>query len=151
MKTLLYSCLLVFVWKGAIKLGQIETDKKVAKAAMDIFEDSLKAMRIRFPNVLMSQMLHETGDFTSAVYKENHNCVGMKWNSRGYATGVNRGHATYPDIWHCLHDYAEWQAKYCPASITTDEEYIDWLIDFGYAEDKSYAKHIRRLLKVIKS
>ncbi len=73
----------------------------------------------------------------------------MKWNKRGYATGVNRGHAKYPNTWDCLRDYADWQAKYCPKHIETEEQYIDWLIDFGYAEDRKYKKHLLKTLKII--
>lgn len=127
-----------------------QVEKRVAHGAVEIFLDTLEELHIRCPEVVLSQMIHETAMFSSAIYKENHNCVGMKWNKRGYAKGVNRGHAAYYNVWDCLHDYADWQAKYCPARIETNEQYIEWLVDFGYAEDKNYAKHLRRTLQFIK-
>ena len=140
--------LLVFILKGFISFNTARIEKKVANTTTSTFIDTLEALHIRFPQVVLAQIIHETGMFKSDIYKENHNCVGMKWNNRGYATGVNRGHAKYPNIWQCLRDYAAWQAKYCPDSIKSNEEYIDWLKKFGYAEDPKYKQSILRTLKL---
>jgi hypothetical protein len=150
-KQLVFALLIVVVWKGAINLTTQRAEARLIRGSTEYWLDTLADIQIRFPAVVLSQMRHETGGFKSAIWIENHNCVGMKWNRRGYATGTNRGHAKYPNMWECLHDYADWQAKYCPASIKTDEEYIDWLVDFGYAEDKRYKEHITNNLNIIKN
>lgn len=151
MRMIILVVAVVFTLKGLLAFSTLQVEKKIARRATEAFLDTLKDLHIRFSEVVLSQMIHETAMFSSPIYRENHNCVGMKWNRRGYATGVNRGHAKYPNIWECLKDYSDWQAKYCPARITTNEEYIDWLIDFGYAEDTLYRNHITRTLKIVQN
>lgn len=102
---------------------------------------------IRFSNVVLAQTIHETGYYTSKVFKENNNPFGMKHNGRGYSLGTKNGHANYKSIEDAIRDYAEWQLRYCPKSISNTEEYLLWLDKWGYAEDPDYIQKLRHHLK----
>lgn len=150
MKNVIWFLLLFFAMKYAISASIDIAEKNCMKSAKEIFLEKLeKRYFIRFPRVVLSQMWHETGGFKSKIYKENHNPFGMKWNNRGYALGVLHGHARYSNIWDAIQDYSDWQAKYCPKGISSEQEYIDWLIRFGYAEDTLYRKHITKTLNTL--
>lgn len=61
-------------------------------------------------NVLKSQAILETGNFTSNIYKENNNYFGMKLPRirKTHADGENRGHATFPLKIDSITDYFLW-------------------------------------------
>lgn len=114
---------------------------------------------IRFAEVAVTQSYWETGGYESLIYEENKNPFGMKFNRRGFAVKVNRGHASYPNQIAALKDYAAWQKDRIRAfeqkfhKIRTTEDYINMLDSvvirrklYRYAEDPDYTKHIRRLL-----
>ena len=69
------------------------------------------AIRLLFWNSYKSsyvtaQAMHETGNFTSPIFKENNNLFGIKKSREGkYQTGVNRGHATYKNVYQSIYDY----------------------------------------------
>lgn len=111
----------------------------------------ISAANIRFTDVVYAQMVLETGYFTSAIYKENNNMTGMKCAEKRqtHCIGINRGHAVYKSKLHCLLDYAEWQQKFVPETVRTSEQYVDFLVSYGYAEDKFYAAKLKSILKLI--
>jgi len=113
---------------------------------------------IRFPEVVMSQLILETGYGESEVFKENGNGFGMKHNKRGFSKGSKLGHADYGgDFKKSLQDYAHWQKKYLTKyeqsrniKVKTDEEYIKFLKDYGYAEDPKYSDKLLDILQYVK-
>lgn len=107
----------------------------------------LSKYNIKFKEVVLVQTIHETGYYTSKVFKENHNPFGMKHNRRGYSLGTKNGHAYYKNIEDAVKDYSEWQLRYCPKNITTQEEYLTWLDKWGYAEDPAYIQKLQYHLK----
>jgi hypothetical protein len=56
---------------------------------------------------ITAQAGHETGGFTSVIFKENNNCFGMKFPTirKTFATGVLHGHATFASLSDCLKDF----------------------------------------------
>ncbi len=75
------------------------------------FRNEWFAIRLLFRNdykvlFITTQSQHETGNYTSAIYLENHNLFGMKKSLKGeYQIGENRGHATYKDVYQSVYDY----------------------------------------------
>lgn len=131
-----------------ILLGEHIAGKQVKnRGTANDYLTELSMRGVRCPEVVVAQMVHETAWFNSTIYHENHNLFGMKWNTRGYATGVNRGHAKYPSTAYSLEDYIAWQRKYVPKEVDTTEEYFTFLEKWGYAEDKKYIKKLRRIIK----
>ena len=57
--------------------------------------------------MIFAQAAHETGNFTSDIFKENNNLFGMKLARvrKTTAIGENRGHAVYASIEDCIKDY----------------------------------------------
>lgn len=134
--------------------GQVQTGKKVRA----LIDDN----GILFPKVVYSQAIHETSNFSSKIFQDNHNCFGMKLSGRGWALEENRGHASYKTIEESVRDYAAYQrmilfmAKQQGYIINSDEQYL-WLLDnlpFGkgsrYAEDPDYTKSLRFHMKKLK-
>lgn len=120
---------------------------------------------IRFDSIVVTQNFLETGNFTSAIYKENKNMFGMKYNSRGFAKGINRGHASYESELLAIKDYAAWQRiriadyeSYYNKKIVTYDDYYDLLnhtvvktkngiFIARYAEDPQYTEKLKRVRK----
>lgn len=108
----------------------------------------------RFPEVIMAQFILETGYGESEVFRTSGNGFGMKHNKRGYSKGSKLGHADYGgDFTKSLADYTAWQSKYLTAyenkkgtKIETNEQYIDFLKNYGYAEDPGYASKLANIL-----
>jgi len=115
---------------------------------------------MRAPYVFLGQAIHESDWFSSDIYVENHNAVGMKFPSIRPTTAkrVNRGHATYTDIEACVQDYILWQNYNLPAyerryaiKVDTDEEYLDFLRAYNYAEDKYYKGKVFIFVKLMRA
>lgn len=113
---------------------------------------------LRFKNVVMAQILHETDNLRSPIYRNCRNLVGMRYTkSRPYAQGVCRGHAGYASYVDSAKDYVAWQAKYLPwyeanrlgRSVSTVEEYLQFLENQGYAEDLQYSRKVKKWLKLV--
>src|SRR5690606_3074917 len=56
---------------------------------------------------IIAQAKHESGNFNSPVFWENHNYFGMKQAKKRKTTaiGTNRGHAVYNSFEDCVIDY----------------------------------------------
>lgn len=89
--------------------------------------------------LLYAQAWHETGNFNSAVFKQNKNLFGMRLPSvrKTYATGSNLNHATYKNHFDSVRDYFERQ-KYFRISNTDDTDFQIQTISSNYAEDTEY-------------
>jgi hypothetical protein len=89
--------------------------------------------------LILAQVLHETGNLKSAIFLENNNLFGMKFNKRGWAIGINRGHAVYNFWWSSIFDYFERQRVF-KIIYVTPEQYVKQTALSGYAEDIAYQK-----------
>lgn len=107
-----------------------------------------------FAEVIIAQGLLESNYFSSAIFKENNNWLGLKCAEfrSTYCTGTNRGHAVFSSTTDCLLDYIEWQKKYLPryeknfGQVDSVDRYIDFLVKYRYAEDPHYGSKLKRLL-----
>lgn len=87
------------------------------------------------PNVALAQMKIETGNFKSAICKENKNIAGIRTSKSQYVSGINRGHCTYKTYKDCIKDYVRIQNRYLK---NIDGKYAE---ANGYIETlKSYSK-----------
>ncbi|RKQ43132.1 mannosyl-glycoprotein endo-beta-N-acetylglucosaminidase [Roseivirga pacifica] len=99
---------------------------------------------------ILAQASHETGAFTSKVYREGNNLFGMQPNSRPFdiqgKTMGRENSATYPTKWHSVWDYFKRQQAFRITTIGFKRK----TVDSGYAADKAYKskwqKHINKLL-----
>jgi uncharacterized FlgJ-related protein len=104
-------------------------------------------LNIKFPQIVLAQAELESGNFTSPIFKENHNFFGMKCARLRPTTnkGENKGHA-YFDTWRdCVVDYAFYSAAYLN-DIKSEAEYLDYLRQ-NYAEDPNYVDKLKQIME----
>lgn len=72
----------------------------------------MKKLKIKYPETVLSQAILETGNFTSDIFKENHNLFGMKvaGSRPTSAIGTHRNHAQYRNWKESVVDYALFQS-----------------------------------------
>jgi len=94
------------------------------------------------PDIAMAQARHESGDFTSAIWKENCNPFGMHHPKirLTYSTGKNRNCAVYRHWFYAVLDYAEMQKYYYRKGY--DHKYFLQV----YCPEKNYRKLVYNLL-----
>lgn len=116
----------------------------------DAFIEALKDVNVRFPYIALAQAKIETGNFTSQVFKENHNLFGMKLPRIRTTTalGTKNNHAYYNNWLESVYDYAMYQ-NYMMCNIETESEYYCKLGE-SYAEDSTYATTIRATVDKMK-
>jgi hypothetical protein len=116
------------------------------------FVSLLEELKIRFPKVVLAQVLHETDYLNSRIYQDCNNLFGMKRSVyRHWDIGVCRGHAEYKTKIHSLYDYAQYQQEYLPQyerrvlkrPAVTDQDYYGFLRWAKYAEDRRYIEHLK--------
>ena len=113
----------------------------------------MKELRIKYPETVISQARLETGNFTSDIFKENHNLFGMKVAGKRptSAIGEHRGHAQYRDWKDSVIDYALFQS-YIIAKLPKNniDEYRNYIQKF-YSETSDYLTRIDRTIKYDRS
>ncbi len=113
----------------------------------------MKDLRIKYPETVLAQARLETGNFTSDIFKENHNLFGMKVAGKRptSALGEHRGHAKYRNWKDSVVDYALFQS-YIIAKLprNNNEEYRNYIQKF-YSETSDYLTRIDRTVKHDKS
>ena len=106
------------------------------------FYAACDSLNIHHPNVVYAQACWESGHFTSKIYRERNNCLGIYDSMRKrYA---------YFDSWiDCLAAYRDRVQYKNNKPNSTDEEYLNWIVSMGYASDPNYGSNIRKMLKCI--
>jgi hypothetical protein len=104
-------------------------------------------LNFRFPYIILAQSYQETGHYTSAIFKTNHNLFGMKQAElrATLALGTNRGHALYDSWQDSVIDYALYYSTYL-YDIKTEGEYFEYLRQ-NYAADPTYVERLKLLIK----
>ena len=107
----------------------------------------MKELNIKYPHIVLAQARIESGTYTSAIFKENHNLFGMKkaYQRATTAIGRNRGHAQYDHWTHSVIDYALWQNKYL-SRAKNESEYYEYL-GKHYAEADYYINSLKNKIK----
>lgn len=147
--------------KTVNKIEVIDTKEETEPVASSVtgFIELLDSLKIRFPTIVFAQIVHETDFFSSKIYKECNNLLGMKpAQYRDWDIGMCRGHALYSKKIDSLYDYAEYQAEYLPQyerqvlkRPATEEDYFNFLTWAKYAEDPDYLPKIKHYNKAIKT
>lgn len=110
-----------------------------------VVDSAMSLIGIEHKDIVMAQMLLESGNFESDLSKANHNYFGMKkaYQRPCVALGERNGYAYYRNWVYSVIDYALWQEYY--ANDLSDEEYLKRLSN--YASDKNYAEKVKKLAK----
>jgi uncharacterized FlgJ-related protein len=123
------------------------SDNDFSEAALLAY---MKKLKIKYPETVLSQARLETGNFQSAIFKENHNLFGMKLAEirPTSAVGINRGHAKYRNWRESVIDYALLQS-YIIAKLPSvnNKEYRSYIQKF-YSETSDYLARIDRTMNI---
>jgi hypothetical protein len=109
------------------------------------FRQFILDCHLKFPDIILAQAMEESGQFTSKIWKENHNPFGMKTPRSRMTTniGENRGHAKFLNWKMAVLDYLLLQNSYT-RGINTRKGYYKYLK--SYAENPNYEKKIKYYL-----
>ena len=109
-------------------------------------EQSIFKLRLDHPDIVMAQCIEESGGFTSKLFVEGNNCLGMKvpGSRPTLAVGTMLGHARFNSWRECIADYAIWQSTF--ARRLTKDEYFAYL-DRVYAEKKGYSGRLKAIIQ----
>ena len=118
----------------------------VPETLFDEVYDYIFKLRIDHPDIVMAQCIEESGGFTSKLFVEGHNCLGMKvpGSRPTLAVGTMLGHARFNSWRECIADYAIWQSTFARRLIK--DEYFAYL-DRVYAEEKGYSGRLKAIIQ----
>lgn len=148
-----YLTITFFIIIGVVKVVVITEQRKqtsnqdlISLNIQDSVMNHLFQIRVAHPYIVHAQAILESGNFTSKLFKENHNHFGMKLAKVRPTTaiGVRNGYALYKSWQDCNIDYALWQASYA-RNLSEEDYYI--LLQRNYAEDSSYATKLKQIFK----
>lgn len=115
--------------------------------SQDELVDMLDELNVRYPHIVLAQAILETGHYSSAVFKTNHNLFGMKEARRRVKTakGTQLNHAYYDNWRESVYDYAFYQCRYM-GRIDSETEYYQAL-DASYAEGSNYSAKLKQIIE----
>lgn len=127
--------------------SEIETViiKERDKFSEELLLEYIFELNLKFPEIVFAQAKLESGNFSSPIFKENHNLFGMKMAKTRPTTakGVRRNHAYYNNWRASVLDYALYQAAFL-RKIQTEDEYYQY-IGSSYAEDPNYVNKVKKI------
>lgn len=93
---------------------------------------------VKYPKAVLAQAKLESGNYTSYHCRVGNNFLGL-YNSR------KKEYFSFSHWTDCLLKYKQcFQSK--DLNYSTDEEYIDYLLEIGYATDPLYKDKIMRII-----
>jgi uncharacterized FlgJ-related protein len=108
--------------------------------------DMIVSLNIKFPHIVLAQAKLESGNYSSKIFKENHNLFGMKEARVRIHTskGTQFNHAYYSHWRESVYDYAFYQCRYL-STLHTEDEYYTYLSK-SYAEATNYVNILKSMV-----
>lgn len=126
----------------------LNLEKEKNKFTEEKFIALIKELNMKFPHIVYAQARIESGNFKSAVFRQNNNLFGMR-EARvrvNTAKGTNLNHAYYDNWKESVYDYAFYQCRYMSNADSEAEYYA--ALDASYAEaGGSYSKALKQLIE----
>ena len=112
-------------------------------------KDYIDKLHLKFPNIVLQQVLLESGNFKSPLCKNYNNIVGMRpsLTRPTIAQETNDNFAKYDNWRESLIDYTFWQCSFT-RDIKTEEQYYDFLDKVYCEKDSSNSKYSDRLKQI---
>lgn len=103
---------------------------------------------IKYPEVVLSQIMIETGYLKSRLCRKNNNLLGMTVPSKRETTALNEsGYAKYANWFECIADYKLYQDfVFSKHTFTSKNQYIAYL-QKNYAKSPNYKSRLIQLSK----
>ena len=116
----------------------------------DAFIELLKEVNVKYPYIVLAQAKIESGNYTSEIFKGNHNLFGMKQARKRTTTaiGTKNGHAYYTSWISSVYDYAMYQNNVM-CDVQSEDGYYAKLGE-SYATDSTYATVIKNTVDNLK-
>jgi uncharacterized FlgJ-related protein len=128
--------------------GNVDVQNNEISFEMNVYCEIIK-MNIKFPNIVFTQCLLETGYFTSDLYYNENNLFGMKHPKIRKTTSIGpskSGYATYNSWIESIEDYSLWQETIINSNLDITEEQYLKLLSKIYSEDKNYINKIKSII-----
>ena len=115
--------------------------------SVDNFRRALIYSEIEHPQIVFSQAVLETGNFTSELFLCGHNLFGMRLARVRETTAIGQWdhHAKYEHWYDSIKDYRLWQEWYSNSGKSLNE-YFSFLQDINYATDKNYINKLKSII-----
>lgn len=119
-------------------------DQLDPKVTLDSIYTEILKLRLDHPTIVFSQVLLETGNLTSDLYKTNNNLFGMRVSGNRATTSIKivNGYKWYKDWRESLIDYSLLQMAFYKDK--SEEEYFNQL-SRAYAQDASYIDKLKKI------
>lgn len=107
----------------------------------------LNTCNIKYPYIVLAQAKLESSNFTSKIFKQNHNMFGMRKAHQRITTAQSEKdtYAFYESWTDCVYDYCMYQSSVM-CSITNESEYFAKLGE-RYAEDPMYVSKLKNIIQ----
>lgn len=121
----------------------VESSIKNMKCTKESVYMALKELDIQHPDIVYAQIIIESANLNSKLYKTNNNIIGMKHPKRRLTTseGSKNGYAYYKDWYSCLEDYAIYQQYVLKDKIVSRSQYL-YFLKKNYAKDPKYKQKL---------
>jgi hypothetical protein len=109
--------------------------------------EMLMDCNVKYQHIVLAQAKLESGNFTSRIFKQNHNMFGMR-KARQRITSAQEEkdtYAFYRDWIDCVYDYAMYQSSVM-CSVSNENEYFAKL-GARYAEDPMYVTRLKAIIE----
>lgn len=129
------------------------TKSKVSAVDSALTENNIYVMllinNIKYPEVVLSQIMIESGNLTSKLCKRNNNILGMTVATKRETTALNEsGYAKYKSWFDCIVDYKFYQdLVFSKHKTMTKKQYIAYLHK-NYAKSPTYKTKLTQMSKI---
>lgn len=108
--------------------------------------EEIKKMHFNYPEIILAQAKLETGNFTSPIFKSNHNLFGMREPNKRITTVIEtqNGHGYYENWKDSFYDYVIFYSSYL-RTLDTEQEYYNYLSQ-NYATDPRYVSTLKAMI-----
>lgn len=115
--------------------------------SVELFKQALYYAEISNPEIVFSQAILETGNFTSELFVDGKNLFGFRPAKVRINTqiGIYNYHATYLHWYDSVSDYKLWQSYWQSKGYNLNN-YLTFLTQIKYATDLEY---INKLLNIV--
>ena len=125
------------------RLMIVKTEPLSDAMTWDNIKHEITKCDLKYPDIVLRQIMLETGNLTSRICRECNNLIGMKYPRRRETTAIGRdksGMSVYDSWQDCIADYKLWQDY-----AYRDGDYMTFLNRI-YATDVYYKSKLKRLL-----
>jgi hypothetical protein len=139
---------LIIILFGVIGLSCLNTagEFKEPLTKNDSIFAIIDTMGFDYPEVIKAQVILETGNFSSRVYKRNNNLFGMRLPKKRPTTAIesNLGYAVYSDVYSSIEDRYIYDTIYF--KDLSREKYMSKLNRI-YAHDPKYIQLLEKIIR----